>query len=98
VARVVWTEQALDDLDAVCLFMARDAPRYAQALAARVFRATERLAEFPRSDRVVPEFERDDVREVSVQSYRVIYRHRPDEVQILTAHHGARLLGPSGYL
>lgn len=92
-ARITWTEQALDDLDAVCLFIARDAPRYAEAFAGRVFRATERLAQFPRSGRVVPEIGRDDIREIVVQHYRVIYRYLPDEAQILTVHHGARLLG-----
>jgi toxin ParE1/3/4 len=92
VARVTWTDQALDDLDAICLFVARDAPRYAEIVAARVFRATDRLSQFPRSGRIVPEVGRDDIREVIVQSYRVIYRLRTDEVEILTVHHGARPL------
>ena len=76
----------------ICLFIARDAPRYANLFADRVFRATDRLAQFPKSGRVVPEIGRDDVREVIVQSYRVIYRLLPEEVEILTVHHGARLL------
>jgi toxin ParE1/3/4 len=91
-AAVTWTDQALDDLDAVCLFIGRDAPRYAEVFAARVFRTTERLAAFPQSGRVVPEFGREDVRELIVQSYRVIYHVLPDEVEILTVHHGARPL------
>lgn len=91
-ARVAWTVQALDDLDAVCLFIARDAPRYAQLFAARVFRATEQLVDHPRSGRVVPEVGREDIREVIVQSYRVIYRVSGGEVEILTVHHGARRL------
>lgn len=99
-ARITWTQQALDDLEAVCLFIARDAPQYAQVFAARVFRATDRLAAFPRMGRIVPEIARDDLREVIVQSYRIIYRLLPDEVEILTVHHGARPLGnfesPSG--
>jgi toxin ParE1/3/4 len=88
VAQVTWTDQALDDLDAVCLFIARDAPRYAELFAERVFRATDRLAEFPLSGRVVPEIGREDIREVIVQNYRIL----PDEVEILTVHHGARML------
>jgi len=92
VARVTWNDQALDDLDAICLFIARDAPRYAEVMAARVFRATDRLSEFPRSGRMVPEMGRDDIREVIVRSCRVIYRLQGDEVEILTIHHGARRL------
>ena len=94
--RVTWTEQALDDLDSVCLFIARDAPRYAELFAARVFHATERLEQFPRSGRVVPEVAHDDIREIVVQGYRIIYRVRSDEVEVLTVHHGARLLGDPG--
>lgn len=78
---------------------ARDAPRYATLFAERVFQATDRLAQFSRVGRVVPEVGRDDIREVIVQSYRVIYRLLPDEVEILTIHHGARPLErfePSG--
>jgi plasmid stabilization system protein ParE len=92
VAQVSWTNQALDDLEAICLFIARDAPRYAEVFADRVFRVTDRLAEFPRLGRVVPEIGREDVRELIVQSYRVIYRLLPEEVEILTVHHGARPL------
>jgi plasmid stabilization system protein ParE len=53
---------------------------------------TDRLSQFPRSGRIVPELGRDDIREVIVQSYRVIYRLRGDEVEILTVHHSARRL------
>ena len=76
-------------MEAVCLYIARDAPRYAAVFARRVFQATDRLAAFPRLGRVVPEIGRDDMREVIVQSYRVIYRLLPDEVEILIVHHGA---------
>lgn len=91
-AQVSWTSQALDDLEAICLFIARDAPTYAEVFADRVFRVTDRLAEFPRLGRVVPEIGRQDIRELIVQSYRVIYRLLPEEVEILTVHHGARPL------
>ena len=91
-AEVTWTQQALDDLEAVCLYIARDAPGYATVFAERAFRAVAHLEEFPRSGRIVPEIRHDDIREVILQSYRIIYRVRPDEVEILTIHHGARLL------
>ena len=91
-ARVTWTDQALDDLHAVCLLLARDAPRYAQVYAIQVFQAADSLAEFPRLGRVVPELDRNDIREVFVQRYRIIYRYMADEVEMLTVHHGSRLL------
>lgn len=64
----------MDDLEAVCLFIARDKPGIACIFANRAFAATDRLAEFPRSGRIVPELGREDVREILIQSYRIIYR------------------------
>ena len=95
-ARVNWTTQALQDLDAVCLFIARDSPRYAELLAGRMFEAADLLGELPNAGRIVPEIVRSDIRELIVQSYRLIYRSLADEIDILVVHHGARLVGGLG--
>lgn len=91
-AQVSWTPQAANDLEAICLFIARDSLQLAAAFADRVLRATDRLANFPRSGRVVPELKIESIREIIVASYRLIYRVRQDGVQLLTVHHGARML------
>ena len=96
-ARVGWSPQSLSDLEAICLFIARDAPAMAIIFVDRVFRATDRLAEHPRSGRVVPEMGQDRLREVLLGNYRIIYRLLDEDVQILTVHHGARLLGPGAF-
>ena len=95
-ARVNWTTQALEDLDAVCLFIARDSPRYAELLAGRMFEASELLGEFPNAGRIVPEIGRSEIRELIVQGYRLIYRTLADEIDILAVHHGARQVGGLG--
>jgi plasmid stabilization system protein ParE len=43
-ARVSWTPQAAGDLEAICLFIARDAPQIAATFAGRIVTATDRLA------------------------------------------------------
>ena len=75
-AQVRWTPQAAHDLEAICLFIARDSPQLAAAFADRVLRATDLLASFPRSGRAVPELGVRNIREVIVGSYRIIYRIR----------------------
>ncbi|MGH2586336.1 MAG: type II toxin-antitoxin system RelE/ParE family toxin [Dehalococcoidia bacterium] len=50
------------------------------------------LAIFPASGRIVPEIDQDNVREVIVGAYRVIYRLRGSEARIIMVHHAARLL------
>jgi plasmid stabilization system protein ParE len=76
-------------------FIARDSPQLAATFADRVLRAADRLASYPRLGRTVPELGIENIREVIVGSYRVIYRIGQDEVHLLTVHHGARLLNAS---
>ena len=94
-AEVRWTPQALDDLEAICLFIARDAPPVAAVFAQRAFDATDRLADFPESGRIVPEMNDPNFREIILGNYRLIYRLQSGDVQIVTVHHGARELKPT---
>jgi addiction module RelE/StbE family toxin len=93
--KITWTDQALEDLEAICLYIARDALQYAKIFAIRAFEATDRLEKFPLSGRIVPEVGHEDIREIILGNYRIIYRIIPKEVEILTVHHGSRLLDPS---
>lgn len=90
--RVVWTRQAVEDVESIRAYVARDSERYAALLAERLVAAVERLAELPQSGRIVPEFGDESLREVLHGSYRLVYRVRPEVVEILTVYHGARLL------
>jgi plasmid stabilization system protein ParE len=71
-AQVRWTLQALDDLEAICLFIARDAAQIAAIFADRAFRATDRLTQHPRLGRIVPELEIETIREIILGNYRII--------------------------
>jgi addiction module RelE/StbE family toxin len=86
-----WTPQAVEDLEAIHAYVARDSARYATLLVERLFGAIDRLTHLPNSGRIVPEFQRPDLREVILGSYRIVYRLREDSVEILTVFHGARL-------
>ena len=50
------------------------------------------LAQFPRSGRKVPEFDNEDIRELIVYSYRIIYQLQEHEVVIAAVIHGKRVL------
>ena len=88
--RVVWTRPALEDVREIREHIARDSPRYAQAVAERLFAAVERLREYPLSGRVVPELEQATLREVIHAPYRIVYRVRADMLEIITVVHAAR--------
>jgi plasmid stabilization system protein ParE len=60
-------------------------------VAERIFESTARLEEFPRFGRVAPELGRDDVREVIVGDYRVVYRIEADACVLFTVFRSSRV-------
>ncbi|MDX6770239.1 MAG: type II toxin-antitoxin system RelE/ParE family toxin [Elusimicrobiota bacterium] len=92
---VRWTLQASEDLDSIAQFIAKDSLQYARLFVADVLQAVERLSEFPKSGRVVPELNDPVVREIILGNYRLVYRVKTKFVEMLTVYHGARLLDPT---
>jgi len=89
--RVVWTLRAVQNVEAIRVYIGRSSPRYAALHAERLFEAVDRLRQHPESGRMVPELQRPEVREVIVGSYRIVYLVGTGVVHILTVFHGARL-------
>ncbi len=74
--------------------IAQDAPLYAQRVVDHLTRRSERIAQFPESGRIVPEYEARDIREVIERPYRIIYRVKAERVEVLAVVHGAQRLPP----
>ena len=87
---VEWTLPALDDLMELRDYIAQDSAVTAQRFIGCFFEAAERLTEQPKMGRRVPEAERDDVRELMVEKYRLIYLLETDKVSVLTVIRGSR--------
>lgn len=89
--RIRWSDIAEADLDQLYDYIARDVPYYAEQFVDRLIEAVSVLQDHPRLGRRVPEAEeREDVRELIFQSYRVIYLLEAEQVHILTVIHGSR--------
>jgi toxin ParE1/3/4 len=89
---VRWTEKAFADLEAIEVQLALVSEGYARSLIGRIVDRSERLANFPRSGPLVPEYDDESIRELFEHPYRIIYRLHEQEVEILTAIHSARRL------
>jgi toxin ParE1/3/4 len=90
--QVVWSRRASQDLEAIADYIAADSPTYAGIVVKKVVNQTKSLSLFPRSGRKVPEFDNEDIRELFVYSYRIIYRLQESEVVIAAVIHGRRIL------
>lgn len=86
-----WSRRSADDLQAIYDFAARDSERYAGFLVAKLVRAVDRLIEFPESGRVIPELSEVTIREIIVKPFRIVYRTKPECVEIVTIFRSSRL-------
>jgi toxin ParE1/3/4 len=91
-ARLVWTEPALNDLKEIAAFIAKDSPTYARRFGNRLREAPKQLKLFPQVGSVVPEFDRETLRELLVEPYRIVYEVREDACYVLAVVHGSRNL------
>lgn len=82
-AEVIWTEPALQELDAIAEYIALDSPAAAGHLVQNVFDKTGRLQDFPQSGRIPPELPDSVYREVVVPPCRIFYREDEQRVLVL---------------
>ncbi len=90
--RIVWSRRAVHDLDSITDYIAADSPAYAGVVLKSIVNQTRILERFPQAGRKVPEFDDENMRELIVYSYRVIYRLQEDEALIVAVIHGKRIL------
>jgi len=64
---------------------------YADATVRRFVAAVEHLKTFPDSGRMVPERNDPQIREVILGAYRIVYRRRPESVEIATVFRASRM-------
>jgi toxin ParE1/3/4 len=80
---VIWTEPALQELDAIAEYIALDNPAAASNLVKDIFDKTGRLENFPQSGRIAPELPDSVYRELVIPPCRIFYRQEQQQVYIL---------------
>ena len=93
--QILWSPQAIRDIESIRAFIAQDSPAYAELVAGRLVSAIDRLQEFPESGRIVPERQNSAIREVIVPPHRIVYRLRGSVVEIATVFRSSRQLPKS---
>ncbi len=90
--RVHWTENAIGHLVNIYEYIAINSPTYGKRMVDRITRRSEQIAEQPLSGRKVPEYDTEDIRELIEKPYRIIYRIKPDQIDVIAVIHGVRIL------
>lgn len=90
--KVTWSTRSRTRMQAVRRHIARDDPAAANRLIELILLQGNELAHFPRRGRVVLEVANEDVRELIIKGYRVLYEITDESIEILTVFEGHRLL------
>ena len=90
--KVIWTDKAVKHLQSIHEYISNDSETYANRLVESLVRATLKLEKFPRTGRIVPEFEDTafDFREVIYRGYRIVYEINKKDIEILAVINSRR--------
>ena len=88
--RVAWTDEAKAHLDGIYQYIKRDAPFYATQTVGKLTRRVDQLIDHPRSGRIVPKYDDENLRELiahpTTKGLRRVsgrYRRSPDREHVL---------------
>lgn len=90
--KVIWTDNAVLDLDDIGAYIAKDSIRYAELTVSELFESVDILESYPNAGTIVQEFNDEKFRQIVKGNYRIIY-HLVSEttIHILTVHNCSRL-------
>jgi plasmid stabilization system protein ParE len=92
-ARISFAASAVADLEAIRAWYAgRQDPDVGERLLREVVAHVERLADFPESARIVPEFGILQLREIVHPPFRIVYRLSEDRVRVVRVWRSERQL------
>ena len=92
---IIWSEKSIDDLESIATYIEKDSIYYAKSVVSTIFSKVDILLDFPLLGRVVPEYQDENIRELFVYSYRLIYKINKNNISIVTIIHGKRILKSS---
>ncbi len=90
-ARIIWTEPALHDLDEIADYISLDKPVAATRFVQQVFERIEQLATHPKSGSVPAELKGTQYRQLVIPPVRIFYRAQNEAVYIVYIMRGERL-------
>jgi len=90
--KIIWSPLAIDRITEIADYIAQDNVDASTKWIESLYTQVERLIEFPESGRIVPEINRDDIRELIYKNYRIIYQQGKRDISILTVRHFKQIL------
>ncbi|RJQ31613.1 MAG: type II toxin-antitoxin system RelE/ParE family toxin [Peptococcaceae bacterium] len=81
--KVKWSPRAVSNLEEICSYIAKDSEYYAILFAKNLTTIIKAIPQFPKSGRIVPEYEDENLREKIYRNYRIVYRLKRALIEIV---------------
>jgi toxin ParE1/3/4 len=91
---ITFAVSAFDDLDGIRNWYKdqQQVPEVGNRLIKEIIAQVERLADFPESGRIVPEFNIENLREIIFAPFRIVYRLDGNKIKIVRVWRSERML------
>ena len=90
--KIIWSPLAVERLEDIFDYIFAENPSTAIKFIDKIFKKVESLTEYPQRGRKVPEANREEIREVFLGEYRIIYRLEKNKIIVLTIRNFKQLL------
>ncbi len=90
VKNIIMLSVAKQDLNNICLYISTDSKNRADNLLHKIRSEVKNLYLFPKKGRVIPELNKENIRELLIQNYRVMYKIEEDKIIISAVRHSSR--------
>ena len=90
--KLIWSPVAVERLEEIAEYIARDSPAAADTWLGAVFDRIDLIKRNPEMGRTVPEIHTHTIREIVFRNYRIIYRHTHRAIVVLTIRHFKQIL------
>ena len=90
--QVIWSPEVAEDIDSIVEYISQDSLFYAQSIVLKILETSRSIKKFPLIGRIVPEIGNENIREIFIYSYRLVYQLKNETIFIVAVIHGKRLL------
>lgn len=92
VYKIRWSLRAASNFEDICNYIAKDSEYYASLFAKKINAIIKAIPQFPKAGRIVPEYKDENLREKIYENYRIVYRLKGENIEIVAICHGAKPL------
>lgn len=90
--KLLWSELAIARVTEIASHINQINPDDTEKWIEKCFDRVLQLKDFPKSGRIVPELNKETIREIFYGNYRIIYKLEPTRIIVMTLRHSRQLL------